>query len=153
MKIKPEVEIFDDPEYCATPTEYCPELYRIDWVFWCHQYAKHGEGKTSLSEDEEKLNLPVKCDQCKADFLKAKDKIITDNPAADWIDNKFGLDRWEFSRFHVGDAFNAGVVYQKAKQEDPESLKPCPQCMKPRGKEKNGALICPCPHCGDSIPF
>lgn len=30
---------------------------------------------------------------------------------------------------------------------------PCPVCKKPRGEDENGALICPCPHCGCEVPF
>ncbi len=32
-------------------------------------------------------------------------------------------------------------------------LKPCEKCKKPRGEDERGAYICPCPHCGDEIPF
>lgn len=35
--------------------------------------------------------------------------------------------------------------------EDP--LEPCPHCKWPRGRDENGAYICPCPGCGDEIPF
>lgn len=29
----------------------------------------------------------------------------------------------------------------------------CYECGKPRGKEKNGDFVCPCPECGNEDPF
>lgn len=34
-----------------------------------------------------------------------------------------------------------------------EKLSPCLICKEPRGYDEHGAAICPCPHCGDKIPF
>ncbi len=39
------------------------------------------------------------------------------------------------------------------KTANKKQLKPCEKCKKPRGEDEHGAYICPCPHCGDEIPF
>lgn len=53
-----------------------------------------------------------------------------------------------------------GLAEVKAKRrtkilrnEAKEKLKPCPTCKKPRGEDEHGSYICPCPNCGDEIPF
>ena len=47
----------------------------------------------------------------------------------------------------------AVIRLQLAAEMAEEKLIPCPTCKKPRGEEENGSLICPCPHCGDKVPF
>ena len=67
-----EIRILDDPELCANGAERCSELYRIDWIYWCHRYARHGMDKPKLQQHDEFFNYPVKCDQCKESYQDAK---------------------------------------------------------------------------------
>lgn len=66
MKIRPEVEVFPDAEYCDGPFLGChylksPECH--DDVYSCQLF------KDDLENDPLRV---IKCDQCKADYLKAK---------------------------------------------------------------------------------
>jgi len=120
MKIQVEVEIFDDPEYCQNKDgSKCCRFIAFNWdkqYKYCPVFDNTGLLEFDLPGDPWGLGTE-KCDQCKAAYQKEQDKIVTDNPAADWVDNEHGLDRWEFSRVSVGDAFNAGVEYQKTQVE------------------------------------
>ena len=93
VEIQVKVEIFADPkfpEFCADNQKYCAELYRIDWIFWCHQYRRHGADRTPLEQDEGKFfELPKKCPQCREALEKARQKeeetkkpkcIVCENP-------------------------------------------------------------------------
>ncbi len=42
--------------------------------------------------------------------------------------------------------------YQKSKM-NVNIEKECPKCTNPRVVEKDGDFFCPCPFCGDDIPF
>lgn len=87
MKIKPEIEVFDNGTLCANPEKGCPELYRISMTSWCHRYAKHEDG-APLVGDKNQFNLPMKCDECKAAYFRAKhDPFIF---AIDWMCKKVG---------------------------------------------------------------
>lgn len=60
MKIQAEIDIFDDPEKCGNCGQLDDE--RGPWLCgWSRQY---------LEEDEQ--SNPLKCDQCKAEYQKAK---------------------------------------------------------------------------------
>jgi len=68
------------------------------------------------------------------------------------------------SNTHLGNILNnqkisesalglADALLAELEKPDIIDLKPCPKCGKPRGEDTSGCWICPCPHCGDEIPF
>lgn len=69
MKIKPEVEILDDPEFCEN----------IEGDIVC-TYVGMKQGKTHCLLFFEYLEgyKKKKCDQCEADYLRAKREEPTD---------------------------------------------------------------------------
>lgn len=69
MEITAKIDIFDNPECCSNREKHCQELYRMDWIWFCHRFARHGIDKNGLPENRENgsyKGLPIKCDQCKA---------------------------------------------------------------------------------------
>lgn len=125
MKIRPEIEIFDDPDICFVDEDnccgqlifqefnlnmpYCPIYKENLSIFWGKEPVQYG-----------------KCDQCKADYLRAK------------RDARIAL---RYKR--KNDDLNNGTKLSKL----------CPKCKQPRGEDEHGTYICPCPHCGDDIQF
>ena len=73
MKIRPEIEVFSDAEYCES-TEHgieCQFAGVLDKKSYCVLFGDFLEIKPCLS----------KCDQCKVDYLKAKREEPTDRKA------------------------------------------------------------------------
>lgn len=68
--------IFDDPEYCAnSDIGYCRELYRIDSIYYCHRFVRHGDEENFIkcvSDEFKERWVPIKCDQCKEAYRKIK---------------------------------------------------------------------------------
>ena len=69
MKIRPDIEIFTDPNYCENRNQksYCEYLTCNTGKTFCAVYKEFLEGTTV-----------IKCDQCKADYLRAKKEEPTD---------------------------------------------------------------------------
>lgn len=78
MKIRPEIDIFEDPELCENGKDECPRLLADENSRICGLFA---DGPIyDFSEGDVVLR---KCDQCKADWTEAKlrepiDSIVID---------------------------------------------------------------------------
>jgi len=48
---------------------------------------------------------------------------------------------------------NDGEIIEEAPPLSNAEQFPCPQCEKPRGMQKIGGYVSPCPNCGDLCPF
>ena len=71
MKIRPEIEVFDDAEKCEDQltSGICSYPVVKNKKSYCSLYLEYIESK---------VGIILKCDQCKADYLKAKRKEPTD---------------------------------------------------------------------------
>lgn len=76
MKTRPEIEVFDDAEYCHNQRRQC--AYFDDDRDECQAY-RGNDGKP-VSLDDEEWTFPhfyyraIKCNQCKADYQTALKK-------------------------------------------------------------------------------
>lgn len=79
MKIRPEIDVFPDPEFCESQAQssWCGYLRKtIDCV---------DNYRCDLFRCQIDMDTVIKCDQCKADYLKAKQtqdqiKMIKESP-------------------------------------------------------------------------
>jgi len=74
MKTRPEIEVFGDLEFC----DYRDPKTRRNWKCCGHFDSEYGqcwvyldEGEPVKIEFDENTCRNIKCDQCKADYLKA----------------------------------------------------------------------------------
>jgi hypothetical protein len=78
MKIRPEIEVFDDAEYCNIDDDNCCDrLIYQEFNFnrpYCPVYLVNLQDKTTEETDAWNYTIikKFKCDQCKADYLKAQ---------------------------------------------------------------------------------
>lgn len=71
MKIKPEIDVFENAEFCDDDKTVCSFLADNDGKTFCSLFKEFLEASFLLNID--------KCDQCKADYLKAKREEPTDS--------------------------------------------------------------------------
>lgn len=68
MKTRPEIEVFDDAEYCNSKKNSLGcDFLNSDW---CNLYVCELDTKYSNN-----IELASKCDQCKADYAKAEKEV------------------------------------------------------------------------------
>lgn len=72
MKTRPEIEVFDDPEYCSdSVSDPCPYLDHDGYS--CDLYRDGNRDPVYLQVFYTKpFSKSIKCDRCKSDYAEAK---------------------------------------------------------------------------------
>jgi len=128
IEIYHKAKIFDDPDKCQIDEygTYCGYLTEDNI---CSLFPADVGVKNSWKT--------IKCDECKTAYQKAlKEKFIQACPncGTEYHDNSLTI--CPACEFHFS---GNGLV--------------CVKCGKPRKIVDGGGFECPCPHCGDEIPF
>lgn len=140
IKIDLKAKIPDDSECCGNFNgEICRHLHPVDMKCYIF-FEPDNEPKDILITDEEDF---LKCDECKTAHQKAlKEKEVQKCPNC----------KEEISPNLIRLLSSCPLCEFEFPYEK-ESV--CYECGKPRKHSKVDPIgfICPCPHCGDEIPF
>jgi len=141
IEIDVKVKIFDDPEYCNKNSVFkCGflDLKENNCLLYPIFDEVYGEVENGLENYfDGKENPAVKCPECKEAYQKAlKEKKVKkcSNCGAECEVDSLVL--CPVCDFHFsGDGLS------------------CCKCKKSRKIVEGGGFECPCPHCGDELPF